>query len=66
MLTVAAGKPPISTVGTPGGPMTPGCPVGSLTLAAGGMVAISSGMSCGRGRWRACVALVLAPSAAWF
>jgi hypothetical protein len=35
--TTAAGMPPMSTVGTPGGPMTPGCPVGSPTLAAGGM-----------------------------
>ena len=29
--TVAAGLPPMRTVGTPGGPMTPGCPVGSPT-----------------------------------
>jgi hypothetical protein len=34
---VAAGMPAISTVGTPGGPITPGCPVGSPTLAAAGI-----------------------------
>src|SRR4051812_48132171 len=34
---VAAGSPLTSTVGTPGGPTTPGCPVGSPTRAAGGM-----------------------------
>src|SRR5579884_778898 len=36
--TTAAGIPPMSTVGTPGPVMTPGCPVGSPTRAAGGMV----------------------------
>jgi len=35
--TVAAGIPAISTVGTPGGPITPGWPVGSPTRAAGGI-----------------------------
>ncbi len=40
--TVAAGIPPINTVGTPGGPMTPGWPVGSATRAAIGMAAFPS------------------------
>jgi hypothetical protein len=35
--TTAAGIPAMSTVGTPGPVMTPGCPVGSPTLAANGM-----------------------------
>ncbi len=33
--TVAAGLPPMSTDGTPGGPTVPGWPVGSPTRAAG-------------------------------
>ena len=41
VVAVAAGIPAISTVGTPGGPMTPGCPVGSPTRAAGGIVPTS-------------------------
>lgn len=40
--TVAAGIPPIITVGTPGPVMLPGCPVGSPTLAAGGMACFLS------------------------
>src|ERR687884_966343 len=36
--TTAAGMPPMRTVGTPGPVIVPGCPVGSPTLAAGGMV----------------------------
>jgi len=35
--TTAAGSPPINTVGTPGPLMIPGCPLGSVTLAAGGI-----------------------------
>ena len=42
MPTVAAGLPPMSTVGTPGGPMAPGCPVGSPTRAAGGTIWLPS------------------------
>src|SRR6266849_6016893 len=37
--TTAACIPPMSTVGTPGPAIVPGWPVGSPTLAAGGMVA---------------------------
>lgn len=37
VVAVAAGIPTMSTVGTPGGPITPGCAVGSPTRAAGGI-----------------------------
>jgi hypothetical protein len=39
LVTVAAGIPPMRTVGTPGPVMTPGWPVMSPTRAAGGIVA---------------------------
>src|ERR1051326_8044535 len=36
-VATAAGTPLIKTFGTPGGAASPGCPVGSLMRAAGGM-----------------------------